>query len=155
MDWFGKEKERKEEAETQFNKDMVLSEQQRVSPDYMDMMGRFQALLKDEQVTYIFWKNKHLKKTIPARSHVNRTGNYSERDKRIQLLQYQGLNLLMMMQMTEEDYEEGGMLLAESCDIFDYNMVCDNVKGWKAKVSTEIVKRIETKTEKKKKGWLW
>jgi len=153
MDWFGRGKKKKEEEAEQFSKDMALTEQQRVSPDYMDMMGRFQAMLKDEQVTYIFWKNKLLKKTIPARTHLNRTGNYSERDKRIQLLQYQGLNLLMMMHMDEEDYEQGGMLLAESCDIFDYNMVCDNVKGWKARVSTEIVKRIETKTEKTKKGW--
>jgi len=153
MDWFGRGKKKKEEEAEQFSKDMALTEQQRVSPDYMDMMGRFQAMLKDEQVTYIFWKNKLLKKTIPARTHLNRTGNYSERDKRIQLLQYQGLNLLMMMHMDEEEYERGGMLLAESCDIFDYNMVCDNVKGWKARVSTEIVKRIETKTEKTKKGW--
>ena len=153
MDWFGRGKKKKEEEAEKFGQEMALTEQQRVSPDYMDMMGRFQAMLKDEQVTYIFWKNKLLKKTIPARTHLNRTGNYSERDKRIQLLQYQGLNLLMMMHMDEEEYERGGMLLAESCDIFDYNMVCDNVKGWKARVSTEIVKRIETKTEKTKKGW--
>ena len=144
---------KKEDEAEQFGRDVTLTEQQRVAPDYMDSMGRFQAMLKDEQITFIFWKNKLLRKTIPARSHLNRTGNYDEEDKEIQLLQYQGLNLLMMMHMDEEDYEQGGMLLAESCDIFDYNMVCDNLRGWKARVATEIVKRIETKVEKEKKSW--
>jgi len=148
---FGRNKKEKEQEEA-YMRDMALADQQKMSPDYMDQMGRFQAMLKDEQVTYTFWKHKLLKKTLPARTHLNRTGNYDERDKRIQLLQYQGLNLLMMMHMDEEDYEQGGMLLAEACDIFDYNMVCDNYQGWKARVSTELVKRIETTVEKKKKG---
>jgi len=153
MKIFGRGK-KEETPAIRFGKETSLTEQNRVAPDYVDEFGRFQAMLKDEQMTYLLWTNMLFRKTVPARSHLNRTANYDKQDKKLQLLQYQGLNILTMMQMDEEDYENGGAIFVESLDIYDYNMVCDNLKGWKARVTTEVVKRLETTVEEaKKKGW--
>jgi len=129
--------------------------QQQDSPEmaYLQMMARVGYLTVDENVVKWLFDHKQFHPLIAALAPVNRTTWLTKQQAEINRIDFEILFTEMKLTMRPDIYEQGVMELLQGFRIFANNQINDAVEGKKLAALTQVAKRIEIETEKKK-GWL-
>lgn len=126
--------------------------------EYQNSLGRTVYMIMDSDVT-AFLAGKindkgeaegPLADMLPAFSHMNRLTKITKHEAELLKLQYDYLVMRKRMSIPEHMYDSqlGGAL--EALRIYAANMVNDNIDGFKAKIATEQIKRVDVGLIKKK-----
>lgn len=146
-----KEKERDED----FQKESVLREREgeRVSFD-ADLQTRMATLIDPNFLREVS-ENNIRRAVYPAYSFLNRTSHIDEKDRKLILLNYEYLDILITSIMRNPQPRKDYLDWIESVayNIFAQFMVNDALHGWKGKLVIEQVRVIRAELAKvKKKG---
>ena len=152
---FGKKDEGKLAYKREVSAAIVAGDaQQQDSPEmaYLQMMARVGYLTVDENVVKWLFDHPDFHALIAALAPVNRTTVLTKQQADINRIDFEILFTMMKLTMPPNVYEQGAMELFQGFRIFANNQINDAVEGKKLAALTQVAKRIEIETEKKK-GW--
>lgn len=144
----------------QFKRDVCLTTaageaQQQDNPEieYLQMMAKIGYLTVDENVIRWLFDHPQFHPLIPQLAPVNRTTILTDKQADINRLDYEITSTWLKLTMSPDDYEAGAPEMLQGFRPFANNIVNDAIGGKKLVALTQMVKRIEIETDKKK-GWI-
>jgi hypothetical protein len=150
----GKKKKEQEE----FGKSMALAgevgeaqAQAQGSANYVNALGPFYYLNKDEQLAALMWINTQLRNMIPAFTILNEISNIDKDEADIWRWKFKIMLLKQKGYMNAKKLAEGGSILIDSLEIRSRSIVSNALNGWKGKLSTEST-RVSRHVFEKPKG---
>jgi hypothetical protein len=152
---FGRDKDK-----LQYKRDVAVTAlageaQQQDNPEieYLQMMAKIGYLTVDENVVRWLFEHTEFHPLIAPLAPVNRTTVLTPRQADINRIDFEILFTMMKLTMNPEVYEQGAMEMFQGFRIFSNNQINDAVEGKKLQALTQVAKRVEIETDKKK-GWL-
>ena len=148
---------RKDDGKLEFKRNVGVAEAQGEaaqpeSPEveYLKMMAKIGYLTVDENVVKWLFDHKWFHPLIPPLAPVNRTTVLTAMQADIQRLDFEILFTMMKLTMPPDIYEQGAMEMFQGFRIFANNQINEAIEGKKLAALTQVHKRIEIETEKKK-----
>jgi len=142
-----------DEYEEEYGRELISEEASKEVPieEYIASLGRSAYLFMDPDVKNAILEDPKLKNLYPAFSHLNRLTQKDRKALKLDHLYFKRLRLLHEADMQEDQYDFGGWEKCDALQIFFNHQNWDNLHGFKARVVTEIIKRIHAEVETKKR----
>jgi hypothetical protein len=154
---FGRLFGRKDDGKLEYTRAVAVNAvqgeaQQQDNPEitYLQMMARVAYLTVDENVVKWLFDHPEFHPLIAPLAPVNRTTWLTKQQADINRIDFEILFTMMKLTMSPNVYEQGAMELFQGFRIFANNQINDSVEGKKLIALTQVAKRIEIETEKKK-----
>jgi hypothetical protein len=121
--------------------------------EYIQMMAKVGYLTVDEHVIRWLFDHPQFHALIAALAPVNRTTVLTKQQAEINRIDLEILITMMKVTMDSDVYESGALEVLQGFRIFGNNIINDAVEGKKLQALTQVHKRVEIETERKKGLW--